>query len=272
MAYLAWLILVSGVYPLGRAWRANRRTTLLSAVHWSAAAWLGWCAALLERESGAHETLVYLALCLTSCAGIAVLGARRPVVGAWNFVVLGLLCVLLLQAVEGLYRLPESVPRVLFLVGTLAAGFLNYLPTRLGMAAVLLAAGCGVEVWELLAAGYGPPVLDRLLPASWIALALAPWAAFLGVRARRALPSEFDRLWLTFRDRFGLVWAQRVREQFNHSAANARWPVVLRWRGLRLLPGTAMPGEATQAEIVSTLRAMLRRFGPGKDRAEPKHQ
>jgi len=26
--------------------------------------------------------------------------------------------------------------------------------------------------------------------------------------------SEFDRLWLRFRDRWGLFWSQRVREQF----------------------------------------------------------
>jgi hypothetical protein len=42
--------------------------------------------------------LRYLALCLTGCVGVAVLGARRPGVGAWDFVLLGLLAVLLLVA------------------------------------------------------------------------------------------------------------------------------------------------------------------------------
>ena len=46
--------------------------------------------------------LGYTALSLTGCAGVAVLGARRPGVGPWNFVLLGLLAVMLLPLAEGL--------------------------------------------------------------------------------------------------------------------------------------------------------------------------
>ena len=71
-------------------------------------------------------------------------------------------------------------------------------------------------------------------------------------------------MWLDFRDRFGFVWGQRLRDQFNRAAANAGWPVYLRWRGLRLRAGTELPPDDLQTRIVDTLRAMLKRFGPGE--------
>ena len=93
-------------------------------------------------------------------------------------------------------------------------------------------------------------------------LALAPWAAYTGAWGHPPPASEFDRLWLGFRDRFGLVWGQRLREQFNRSAVHAGWPVTLRWTGLRLRPGTSLPRPEVQEEILATLRALLKRFGP----------
>jgi hypothetical protein len=191
-----------------------------------------------------------------------VLGARRPGVGAWNFVLLGLLAVLLLPLAEGLGGLHLSWPRVLFLAGTLAVGVLNYLPTRLGPAALLLALGCGLELASVLPPDMVPDGLRPALPAGGLLLALSPWAAYTAGRGRPRPAAEFDRLWLGFRDRFGLVWGQRLREQFNRSAAHAGWPVVLRWTGLRLKPGAALPRPDVQEEILATLRALLKRFGP----------
>jgi hypothetical protein len=91
---------------------------------------------------------------------------------------------------------------------------------------------------------------------------LAPWAGWFGWRRGYAPASEFDRIWLDFRNRFGLVWGQRVREQFNRAAAHAGWPITLYWQGLLRTPGAAMPDPETQDEIVATLRALLKRFGP----------
>jgi hypothetical protein len=178
-----------------------------------------------------------------------VLGARRPGAGPWNFVALGLLVVLLLPLAEGFGRLSLSVPRALFLSGALAVGFLNYLPTRLAPAALLAAAGCGLELWSL-GTGEGAAAAGRL------AVAAVPWAAWVAVRARPAPPSEFDRTWLDFRDAFGGLWAERLREQFNRSAANAGLGGRLRWGGLR----PASPEE--QEQLLATLRALLKRFGP----------
>src|SRR5262245_4098557 len=102
--WLVWLIFWTGAYPLWQAWRANRRTTLLHAVNWTIASWAAWGLALAlvsVQRPVAGLVARYCALCLTGCAGVAVLGARRPGVGAWNFVVVGLLGVQLLPLAEG---------------------------------------------------------------------------------------------------------------------------------------------------------------------------
>lgn len=272
MALACWLILLTGAYPLWRAWRASAGTTLRPALLWTVAAWLAWAAELASAARlPADDPLTsrYFALCLTACALVAVLGARRPIAGPWNFVLLGLLAVLLLPLAEGLGTLRLSWPSWLFLAGTLAVGLLNYLPTGQAPAVLVLAGGCAVALANVLPVEGVAEPWRRLLPVGRLLLALAPWVAF-GVTIRRsAARSEFDALWRGFRDRFGLVWSQRLREQFNRAAEHAGWPVVLRWGGLRLRPGTELPAPEVQAEMVATLRAMLKRFGPEDDGPSP---
>jgi hypothetical protein len=266
MQLLHGLILMSGAYPLWLAWRGNRRTTLLQAVNWSlaaAVAWLG-AVALCGPDAGParRETVRYLALCVTGCAGVAVLGARRPGVGAWNFVLLGLLAVMLLPLVQGLLLGSHALDtvRLLFLGATLGVGVLNYLPTRFAPAALLVAAGCG---WEILSLSKAPAGLSvGPFEPGWLCLGLAPWAGLLGWWAAPVPRSEFDRIWLDFRNRFGLVWGLRLREQFNNAAANAGWTVTLAWQGLLRLAGGAAQEPQEQESILAALRALLRRFGP----------
>src|SRR5205814_8699122 len=103
-------------------------------------------------SESAARVVRYLALSLTGCAGVAVLGARRPGVGAWNFVLFGLLAVALLPLAECLItggELHLAGPRTLFLASTLAVPFCNYLPTRLGPAAVLLAVASALALATL---------------------------------------------------------------------------------------------------------------------------
>jgi hypothetical protein len=197
-----------------------------------------------------------LALCLTGCAAVAVLGARRPGVAAWDFVVGGLLAVLLLPVAEGWFSggaLRLEWFRVVLVGGVLAVGVLNYLPTRLGPAAACLAVGGGVELFAVAESER----VRSFVYLGWLALVLTPWVAYGEIRRRAPARTELDRVWLDFRDRFGLVWGQRLREQFNRSAAHAGWPVVLTWQGMRW-----SSREPPPEEMLATMRALMKRFGP----------
>ena len=142
MNTLSLLALLSGFYPLARAVLANRTTTLRPALAWAAAAQAAWVATAVDPESLA---LPYLALCLSGCAGVAVLGARRPGAGAWNFVVGGLLAVLLLPVASGLGTPRLEPAHLIFSGATLTVVLLNYLPTRPGVAAPLAGAAFALE-------------------------------------------------------------------------------------------------------------------------------
>jgi hypothetical protein len=196
---------------------------------------------------------------------VAVLGARRPGVGAWNFVVLGLLAVMLLPLAESLLagEQPLDTVRGVFLGATLGVAVLNYLPTRLGLAAGLLGLGCAWELLALMAPQVlpGPTGLD--FSPGWLCLALVPWAALLAWKWRPRADSAFNELWRCFRDCFGLVWGQRLREQFNRTATNAGWPVYLTWRGLVYTAGVLPPDESLLATL-RALRALLKRFLPAE--------
>jgi hypothetical protein len=265
---LLWIVVfLSGAFPLALAWFANRRTTLAHALLWGFAAWATWgWAGFLGSGVPQPRALAarYVALCLTGCVAIAILGARRPGLGAWNFVVVGLLAVLLLPLIENFASggpLHLEWFRAALVGGVIAVGVLNYLPTRLGPAAALLGVVVALELIGLA----GPEELARtvepIVPRLRLGLALVPWVG-LWTCWRPRLGSECDRLWLAFRDRFGLVWGQRLREQFNRSAFHAGWPVFLSWQGLRRKPGSAPIGPDTQASLTATLCALMKRFGP----------
>ena len=267
---LVWL---SASYPLWCAWQSNRPTSLSHAVCWAIASWAGWGLALATAASWPSLTATassYLALALTGCAAVAVLGARRPGVKAWNLVVVALLAVDLLPLAESFLTggvLQLNVFRLICLAGTLAVGVCNYLPTRLAPAALALLVGGTLELWAIVIAMRTGQEQRWLLETGWIAMLFTPWIAYGSIRGEGLSASQFDRLWLDFRNRFGFVWAQRLREQFDRSAVNAGWPVVLRWQGLRLLPATPRPEAAAQTAMLATLRALLKRFAAEQETA-----
>jgi hypothetical protein len=196
---------------------------------------------------------------------VAVLGARRPGVAAWDFVILGLLAVLLLFLAEGAAvggELQLGPVRTTFLVLTLTVGIANYLPTRMAPAAFLLGLGCGGELWELVQharGGHAPPFVRAY--ADLMILCVPPTAAACRLLARTG-GGEVDRLWRAFRDDFGMIWALRLREQFNRAAANAALPLELGWSGLRPPTGTQEPDAHAEGAALALLRALLKRFGP----------
>ena len=245
-----WIAILAGLVPLVRAWWANRRTSLRDATLWAGLAWLAWAGPLAYEPSADS---VFIALAVTGGAGVAVLGARRPHVFAWNFVVLGLVGVLVLPLVEGWIIGARSLDalRLSFLAATLVVGIGNYVPTRFGLAAalsLLVGAGWFLIVLEPTRAGSRTFVVGLR-----IGTALIPWVALLSPGA--ATDRDLDRAWRSFRDRLGFVWGERTREQFNRSVENAGLSIRLGWRGVR--------GEASETEIAQAadiLRRLLRRF------------
>ncbi len=254
MQVLAALLLLTAVYPLGVVWVRNGATTLRHPLLWAWLAWLIWLVvvgggAIWPESDGPLG--YYFALCVTAGAGVAVLGARRPTALAWHFVVVSLLAVLLLPVAGGFGKLRLNGICLTFLGATLAMALLNYLPTALAPAVVLLAAACGLELAGLAKVG----LPDWLTGFGRCLVGLTPWLALAALGLRRKPETEFDRTWLRFRDRFGVVWGQRTREQFNRAAANAGWPVTLAWHGLQA-SGDVPPDPAA----LETLRALLKRF------------
>ena len=253
--FLASLAL-AGLVPIGLAFWTNRRTSLAHALGWTLLAWMSWTIAIYlgPAPSGELRPGRYIALCLTGCAGIAVLGARRPHVGAWNFVVLGLFVVMLLPMAESLI-IRESTKqglRILFLAGTIAVGLGNYIPTRFWAAALVLLVACLAEL--NLGSSQNPL---QYVPADVI-LICVPWVGWACTRYSSNQRSEFDRTWLEFRDRWGTLWTLRAREQFNLAAQNAGWPVHLEWSGLKSPDGNI--DVQLMEKCLVTLRAILQRF------------
>jgi hypothetical protein len=128
----------------------------------------------------------------------------------------------------------------------------------MGVAALALAAGCGVELSTLLGhAGLGMDSKpDGISGCGRLLVVTSPWIAW-GLMKRKALRlSEFDLIWLDFRDRYGMTWSLRLREMFNRAAANAGWHARLGWGGLQ-----GQKEEIAQPDKVQTLQALLKRFG-----------
>jgi hypothetical protein len=256
------LLILAGLYPLARAWRANRRTSLAHAVCWAALAWLAWGAALLfgSPYDFGLDPWRYVALCLTGAAGVAVLGARRPHVEAWDVVVLGLLAVMLLPLAENLFlhTPPLDGLRIVFLTATLAIGIVNYVPTAVSIAAVLLG---GILLGECLALfATDLKIGPRTLAILHVSLLILPWLA-LGIWGRRRAETlVINRLWRDFRDRCGLFWGQRVRDQYNRAVAHAGLPGFLFWHGWELGDKELPPTAEQTREMQVTLLALIKRF------------
>jgi hypothetical protein len=243
---------------------ANKRTSLLHAAYWTAVAWSGWglmfCTSVTGFANDALDEIRYATLCLTAGVGIAVLGARRPHVAAWGFVVLGFLAVMLSPLVEHRMLGTPLLPglRAWLLGGSLILTVLMYVPTRFGLAAILVGIGC-LDVYLCLEFPDWYPRY-RLADYALLGLSLAPWAGFVRPAAHDL--SEADELWLDFRDRYGLLWGLRFREQFNSSMLNVGVPVHLSWHGVR--GGLCSPrlAEDQSEKVLETLRALRKRFMP----------
>jgi hypothetical protein len=262
------LATLSLAYPLWRTWRALWPTSLRAAAGWMVLAWLGWVTlSIMPLVNLPERPVQYLALCLSACSFVAILGARKPGMMAWNFVVVGLLAILSLPLIQqtwsdGGWRLEEVW--AYFLGAILAVGCVNYCFTRLALIPVVLTAVFGFRLYSLAASEQWllrTVEQPQMLKGMQVAVCSTIWLATL-LRWRWPALDTVDLLWAYFQECYGLVWGKRVQEQFNAAAKNAGWNVRLEWlRGLQPEPGHPPPTEEQQAEMLLTLQATMKRFG-----------
>lgn len=217
-------------------------------------------------EPATAGALRFFAALSTFCPGMAVLGAKRPQDRAWQAIVLALWLVLALPAGQsmllGIGAVELHSAWSWFLVILIAAGGINYLFTRFWLASLIFVSAQLILLAQFLS------WLPAVVPgeqAPIVGLGLADAAlvlAALGVWPARAAATPIDRVWIDFRDAFGVVWGLRIAERINASARMYGWNVVLSWHGLVQPDGTpaaALPPETDQA-VRESLKTLLRRF------------
>jgi hypothetical protein len=249
ISWVYFFVLLISALAFARAMIANWRTPLLYSVIWALLGWTVACVVIITSPG-----FQFVALTLFGCASVAVMGARNPNAAAWQFVVCGLAGVLLLPLIESSVRdrpVDLSEVRSAFVWGLSAFASLNYLFTRLAFPTILLAVG-GTLTFYIPKLTAVDPVVSFGHFVGLLCLWSAPAVAWLGFRDRRRDKSPTDRLWFSFRDRYGAVWALRVMEQFNRSAANAGSETTMKWNGLKGIDDAA---------AYERLTALLKRFG-----------
>jgi hypothetical protein len=243
-------------------------TTLVAPWTWSLIALIALAATEFARGSSEMaagtawpSALRFGAAMSTFCPIMALLGAKRPQDRAWQFIVLSLWGILSLPSFEWVLfgGVQEIHPaRFWFLMTLIAIGAANGIGTRYWPSSLLFAIGQfallspfvpEARVW--LAADGGLIGLGCVVSGWALRAAGVPRAA--------SRPHGLDRVWLDFRDAFGAVWALRVAERMNATAALCHWPLAIGWRGLRARePGASH--DTVEPAIEDALRTLLRRF------------
>lgn len=252
-------VLLSALWPWLRGWQWVKQTSLWQAWLWLGAGSLATLAAgLAALRHWPLQPIRHAVLVLLAAYPLAVLGARRPGLSAWNFVVAGWLAAAGLPHLQQSWHSPTwhlDPAWLLFLGGLLGMGVTNYLPTRFGLAAALLGVIFGWNLWNLRLGAASAPVWDLALLQ--IGLGTAAWLAWLWPCPASSDPvTEF---WLTLRDAFGLAWSVRIQEQVQAAARHNGLPGQLTWFGLEL-PSFSDHGDGQAAPAVPQIHAQWLRL------------
>lgn len=267
--------LVTAAAAAAGGWLARGSTAVPAAV-WAVAAALtlaaeaasrgcGW---LVDPSARAAARLVVAALGV--CPAMSLLGAKRPQHGVWQLIVATLAAVLAMPAASATLVRPGSLPDIhalerFFLPILVAVGWLNFVATRRGIAASLVAAGQFGLMWVFLPGGSAvePPGAASDAAAAGSIAAGAVLAAVQAARGKRkchraaaGLAAVVEPPFLAVRETFGAAWTLRICERFNAVAAARGWPCRLRFGGLE----AGGVSGSWEREAVRCLRSILRRF------------
>jgi hypothetical protein len=279
-ALAPWAVMMAlcGAIPTWlSSWNGAKGTALRGALAWAGLTiTLGLLAqvqATLElSETGRPWTgrITYLMVLTILASLTSVLGARNPGGRVWAILMVLLVVVFLipwleaggrLRRAQGLGQVQLDSPWTLF-YGLLAlAGVTNFVPTRYGLAALSLGASLILELLGLTRKGWTAEARAAVWSAVAWSLAFGWWLAEWSHRRPSLGRNSVERLWLWFRDHWGVVWALRIQERFNRSAEVSRWPSRLTWFGL--VPASPATGAATEEPpepAEATLRGLIHRF------------
>lgn len=263
-----------GLILLLFCFRSIRATAMIAPWFWAVVAmcavagveftvgYLGW-----SNRSDGTFALRLVAAVSTFCPIVAMFGAKKPQNRVWQFVVCTLWLILSLPAAEFFFLGDGSSLQTpgfssWFMLVLLLLHMGNTFATRFGISAAL---GC-VAQWCLVS-GYMPFLcVDLGMMGVIMGLALAVLALALvavGVPRRRTIIFAPDRLWLDFRDAFGMLWGLRVAERINMIAEKNGWDVRLGWNGFQVTTDGLKVDELSPDVIRAlrkNLRSLLRRF------------
>lgn len=260
---LAFPLALAGLWML--RWPRIRGTTLVAPWVWASISLVTLtavelCLTLVGDPPPAWAPAArYAAAVSTFTPIMALLGAKRPQDRGWQWIVASLWAILCQPAAEwslfgGMVEIHPA--RFWFQMILVAVGATNGVGTRNWLASALY---CGGQVLLLLPFHSADPAIAASSAAFWglagIFLSLVSVTA-TGAAQREREPA-LDRVWLDFRDEFGVVWALRIMERVNASARMYDWPVQLTWQGLR-------DRESAQTDVPplveESIRTLLRRF------------
>ncbi len=278
LTIVATLLLAAvGVVAAAATWRKLRGTTLVGSQVWLSACFVAVAAVevwqVLASELSSElsvEPLRFFAATLTFCPLMALMGAKRPQDRAWHFIVLSLWIVLALPALHVLLLRSGqtlSTPSALawFMLGLITIGFFNRVLTPAWISGLLFAGGQTSLLANHLPLVGNMPGIDRC-QCQLIGLGLLASSAIFSwwlSHRRHASAEPLDRLWLEFRDLFGVLWALRLAERINSAALLTKSDLVLRWSGFQTTAG----GRITESLSPDAIRIqrlglenLLRRF------------
>jgi hypothetical protein len=251
------------------ALRRARGTTLVAPLIWTlvslgaiGAELIAWtqAAAVAGIKSADNDKWWLLVVTSTFCPLVSLLGAKRPQHRAWQWIVLSFWIVAALPAIQGLVFQPSErleVPIVwrCFYAALLLLLAVNYLPTRFAPASLLVTIGEAQLLWPYL-----PLTSAEFLGGFWrgiTILCVGICGAWLtshfrfrrqrGWRNETASLAAWTRVWLDFRDAYGLVWGARVWERIEALLQSNEVPAWLEWTGFRspALEADRMHAEAS---------------------------
>ncbi len=280
MRYVLVAIAVSLAVGLGgrgvfRLIRTVRHTSLVAAAWWAVGSQLiltvAWVGMILPQtfSPGIADQIWYLAAVSSICPLVAVLGARRGRIVDWSlFVLLPLIAVLEWPALAEWSRtwngrrLELEAPSLIAFVLVLLMGVGNFLGTRWTWPALWWAMNWGWVLWNF-GTLFGQVKIPREMTLGIVAVfqILFWWSVETAAR-RKPAASGWDRVWVDFRDHFGILWAFRVMTRINEVAHREQWPWRLTADGLKLVASVNSPAGDPSADprVDRTFRWLLKQF------------